>query len=141
MHAGPKIEGATRITADAPLRSAPGDLDIFANLLRLLLLRSRSLGLRLRRTWLGGRGRLGHHHCGKEHHRHLLNSPNSLSGPQSREISMGQQLTLVGSQGVLAGPTKARITPRTAFTSREDQPVLVKMVRSVFWVARVRDGG
>ena len=31
--------------------------------------------------------------------------------------------------------------PRTAFTSREDQPVLVKIVRSVFLVACVRDGG
>jgi hypothetical protein len=31
--------------------------------------------------------------------------------------------------------------PRTAFTSRDDQPVLVKMVRSVFFVAWVRDGG
>ena len=31
--------------------------------------------------------------------------------------------------------------PRTAFTSRDDQPVLVKMVRMVFFVAWVRDGG
>jgi hypothetical protein len=40
-----------------------------------------------------------------------------------------------------AGPTSARMTPRTALTSREDQPVFVKMVRSVFFVAWVRDGG
>ena len=31
--------------------------------------------------------------------------------------------------------------PRIAFTSRDDQPVLVKMVRMVFLVASVRDGG
>ena len=33
------------------------------------------------------------------------------------------------------------MTPRTAFTSRDDQPVLLKIVRSVFFVAWVRDGG
>ena len=37
--------------------------------------------------------------------------------------------------------TKARMIPRTAFTSRDDQPVLVKMVRIVFLVAWVREGG
>ena len=31
--------------------------------------------------------------------------------------------------------------PRTAFTSRDDQPVLVKMVRMVLRVAWVREGG
>ena len=41
----------------------------------------------------------------------------------------------------LAGPTSARMIPRIAFTSRDDQPVLVKIVRIVFRVAWVRDGG
>jgi hypothetical protein len=31
--------------------------------------------------------------------------------------------------------------PRMAFTSRDDQPVFVKMVRMVFFVAWVREGG
>jgi hypothetical protein len=44
-------------------------------------------------------------------------------------------------QRLRAGPTSARITPRTAFTSRDDQPVFVKIVRSVFLVACVREGG
>src|SRR5437867_1552258 len=39
------------------------------------------------------------------------------------------------------GLTSARMIPRTAFTSRDDQPLLVKMVRIVFLVARVREGG
>jgi hypothetical protein len=33
------------------------------------------------------------------------------------------------------GSTSARITPRMALTSRDDQPVFVKIVRSVFFVA------
>jgi hypothetical protein len=39
------------------------------------------------------------------------------------------------------GPTSARMIPRMALTSRDDQPVLVKIVRSVFFVAWVREGG
>jgi hypothetical protein len=31
--------------------------------------------------------------------------------------------------------------PRTAFTSRDDQPAFVKIVLSVFFVAWVREGG
>jgi hypothetical protein len=41
----------------------------------------------------------------------------------------------------LGGPTSARRIPRTALTSRDDQPVLVKMVLMVLRVAWVRDGG
>ena len=37
--------------------------------------------------------------------------------------------------------TSARKIPLTAFTSREDHPVLVKIVRMVFFVDWVRDGG
>ena len=47
---------------------------------------------------------------------------------------MGQRLTSVESAR-RAGPTSARTMPRIAFTSRDDQPVLVKIVRSVFLVA------
>jgi len=37
--------------------------------------------------------------------------------------------------------TKARMMPRMALTSRDDHPVLVKIVRTVFRVAWVRLGG
>ena len=35
----------------------------------------------------------------------------------------------------MPGFASARMTPRTALTSRDDQPGLVKIVRSVLWVA------
>src|SRR5206468_6886357 len=40
-----------------------------------------------------------------------------------------------------AGPTSARMTPRIALASRDDQPPFVRIVRSVFLVTRVREGG
>src|SRR5206468_11532296 len=68
-------------------------------------------------------------------------SPEFDAAPQSREISIGQWQNVLNNQRFRAGPTSARMIPRTAFTSREDQPVLVKIVRRVFLVASVRDGG
>ena len=41
----------------------------------------------------------------------------------------------------LAGEASARIIPRTALTSRDDQPVLVKIERMVLCVVRDRSGG
>ena len=50
-------------------------------------------------------------------------------------------MVLLANYLLRGGSTNARIIPRTAFTSREDQPVLVKIVRMVFFVAWVREGG
>jgi hypothetical protein len=41
----------------------------------------------------------------------------------------------------LAGEESARMMPRTALISRDDQPALVKIVRMVFWVDGIRSGG
>lgn len=119
-----------------PLRNPrTGHVNGLANLLRFLL-----FGL-TRHHWSKRRSSLwslGHHHESSEQYRHY-------SYPQ-----VGQHNTCLDSirvdylarvQRSLAGPTSARMIPRTAFTSREDQPDLVKIVRRVFLVASVRDAG
>ena len=61
---------------------------------------------------------------------------------QLRAAHLGEEARKVKvSAGFGGGLTRARMIPRIAFTSRDDQPVLVKMVRMVFLVAWVREGG
>jgi len=43
-------------------------------------------------------------------------------------------------RGLPPGSTRVRITPRSAWISRADQPALVRIVRRVFFVAGVRSG-
>ena len=54
---------------------------------------------------------------------------------------MGTLLFLLPACVLMTWLSSARTTPRIALTSRDDQPVLVKIVRSVFLVAWVREGG
>jgi hypothetical protein len=62
-------------------------------------------------------------------------SNNIAKEPRNVSASMRWGSRWSKSQRRRSGFARARMMPRTAFTSRDDQPVLVKMVRIVFLVA------
>src|SRR6476469_287343 len=94
-------------------------------------------GVRVGSWRLGGGSRVRHRGKRRKKHQHR-------DSPQNCDGSMPQ--VNIGNEGLFdqwwrAEPTSARIIPRTALISRVDHPALVKIVRSVFLVACVRDGG
>src|SRR5437870_8194332 len=97
------------------------------------------LGLGSRRGLWGRRGRNGGGRLSGS--KQYSNEQRHRKTPKAQIVACCEVRLPFGQSLGRRGPTSARMMPRTALTSRDDQPVLVKIVRSVFRVAWVRDGG